>query len=959
MAGRPNRKYQHKTSGQAIGAGKPSRLPSSADARSLVHRIVRMLGAIMKNRTYRFTIIVWGLFLIFLIVTKSYSETYYVDAVMGNDNNSGLSEHTPWKTIHKVNAMNFNRGDSILFKCGGTWREQLIPQNGDEYGYLVYAAYGTGNKPQILGSVSKANSTQWVNVQGNIWSTIPATKGYEVGEELLTNPSFDTNTGGWGLWYEGGANAVGGRDIVDYHSPPASYKIECLASGQSGNHIQFFTTNIAIETGNWYKLTFKAKSSQEFEIHDIVLMQATSPWNSYANDIIADDLSIVSDWKTYNVLFKANATDPNANIIFYIGGVLPEGAEFHLDSFSFKKFEFSEELLTNPSFDVNADGWNLWYEGGANAIGGRDVNDYHSPPASYKIECMASGQSGNHIQFFKTNVAIVSGNWYKLTFKAKSSKDFEISDIALMRATSPWTSYATDVIYGDLTVKSSWQSYSVLFKANATDINAEINFYLGGVLPEGASFHLDSFSFQKYENNEPILSDVGNLIFNNEASFGIKVWNEEDLDEQGEFFYDKDEYILKIYSVSNPAEYYSNIECALNNSNIKIHHKNYIIIENFDLRYSGSLGVDCFNVSNIIIRKCDISYIGGSEQPGTDHIVRYGNGIQFWQTADNCIVERNKIWQVYDAALTNQGLSTNSQTNIYYRNNIIRNCEYSYEFWDRDQTSVVNNIFFEHNTCVDAGDVWSHDQRPDNANGNHLLFYNNTAQTTNFHIRNNIFYQSTEQCMRMDNDWTNGLDLDYNCWHQSSGRMIWLLFSDSYNMAEFSTYQTETGFDVHSIAADPLFKDFDDNNFQLQSNSPCINGALDVGLADDFNGNLRPEGTLPDIGALEYVPESSAEDGRSGLEDLKYGLLQNYPNPFNSLTTIVYQIPFSTRVELTIHNILGQCVKTLVNKKQNRGEYTIQWSGINENGLKIVSGIYFYKLKTIDFTETRKMLLLQ
>jgi len=81
-------------------------------------------------------------------------------------------------------------------------------------------------------------------------------------------------------------------------------------------------------------------------------------------------------------------------------------------------------------------------------------------------------------------------------------------------------------------------------------------------------------------------------------------------------------------------------------------------------------------------------------------------------------------------------------------------------------------------------------------------------------------------------------------------------------------------------------------------------------------------------------------------------LNQNYPNPFNSTTAISYQLPASVKVELKVFDTLGNLVKILVNEQQNAGEYTI-----NFDGARLASGVYFYRLKTGDSIQTRKMIL--
>lgn len=90
-----------------------------------------------------------------------------------------------------------------------------------------------------------------------------------------------------------------------------------------------------------------------------------------------------------------------------------------------------------------------------------------------------------------------------------------------------------------------------------------------------------------------------------------------------------------------------------------------------------------------------------------------------------------------------------------------------------------------------------------------------------------------------------------------------------------------------------------------------------------------------------------------------YHLSQNYPNPFNPVTTINYQIPTDQRVRLSIYNILGQEVKTLVNSEQFAGYYTIRWDGSNNSYAKLSSGTYFYVIQTENYRQVKKMLLLK
>ena len=86
-----------------------------------------------------------------------------------------------------------------------------------------------------------------------------------------------------------------------------------------------------------------------------------------------------------------------------------------------------------------------------------------------------------------------------------------------------------------------------------------------------------------------------------------------------------------------------------------------------------------------------------------------------------------------------------------------------------------------------------------------------------------------------------------------------------------------------------------------------------------------------------------------------FALYQNYPNPFNPNTVIRYALPVTCHLELSIYNILGQKVATLVNKKQPAGTYSVEWEASGFAG-----GVYFYRLTTdTEFSETRKLLYLK
>lgn len=99
--------------------------------------------------------------------------------------------------------------------------------------------------------------------------------------------------------------------------------------------------------------------------------------------------------------------------------------------------------------------------------------------------------------------------------------------------------------------------------------------------------------------------------------------------------------------------------------------------------------------------------------------------------------------------------------------------------------------------------------------------------------------------------------------------------------------------------------------------------------------------------------------GRSEELPQNVELYQNYPNPFNPQTVISYQLSVISQVELSIYNIMGQKVRTLVSGQQTAGRHELVWDGTDEKGQPVASGIYFYQMKAGSFKQTKRMLLMR
>jgi hypothetical protein len=102
----------------------------------------------------------------------------------------------------------------------------------------------------------------------------------------------------------------------------------------------------------------------------------------------------------------------------------------------------------------------------------------------------------------------------------------------------------------------------------------------------------------------------------------------------------------------------------------------------------------------------------------------------------------------------------------------------------------------------------------------------------------------------------------------------------------------------------------------------------------------------------------SVDDDNSALPT-DYAVRQNYPNPFNPETNFEYQLPKAGHVSIEIYNILGQNVRNLLSADQEAGVYTAHWNGMNNNGARVPSGIYFYRVTAGEFSAVKKMIMLK
>ena len=169
----------------------------------------------------------------------------------------------------------------------------------------------------------------------------------------------------------------------------------------------------------------------------------------------------------------------------------------------------------------------------------------------------------------------------------------------------------------------------------------------------------------------------------------------------------------------------------------------------------------------------------------------------------------------------------------------------------------------------------------------------------------------------------------------------------------------------------PLLRGWSPEAGQVHVMNAIVNGSEVSGDGDivrlvfrvlrDFENNARFE----IANGLVFDPSQLANPLAGGVLDIQttpteFALLQNFPNPFNPETTIGYELAESADVTLQIYNVVGQVVRTLmVAEPQSVGRYQVRWDGMDDRGMPVSSGIYFYQISAGKFQDVRKLMLLK
>ena len=236
---------------------------------------------------------------------------------------------------------------------------------------------------------------------------------------------------------------------------------------------------------------------------------------------------------------------------------------------------------------------------------------------------------------------------------------------------------------------------------------------------------------------------------------------------------------------------------------------------------------------------------------------------------------------------------------------------------------IINNTFSEFDLA--AGNSESEPSR--------IIGISDYGTSLNIDIRNNIFWNISDPI---------------NAYVISNQSNIDIIIEYNNIQGGYDEIYGSFSLGPGNINEDPLFTDSENGDYTLQLGSPCI----DTG---DPDSPLDSDGTRADMGAGAFYLSNILDTEIP----LKFTLHHNYPNPFNPTTTLRYNLPEDALVNITIYDMMGRVVKTMVNSQQNAGFKSVRWNATNDAGSPVSAGLYLYMIQAGEFRQTKKMLLLK
>ncbi len=293
-----------------------------------------------------------------------------------------------------------------------------------------------------------------------------------VGGNMLANGEFETDTTGWLPYYADFAGVTGTATVE-----AGELKVEMNGNGSDFWHVQFDQENLTLEQGKSYRLDFDARATVPRTIQSIVEHKG-EPYTKY----LWEDVALTEEMERYSYVFTMEQpSDSGVHVNFAMGKIdeaITVTHAVYMDNVRLTELRKPSQIdavsnvLTNGSFDANADGWLSFFADFNGIVGTTAVEN-----GELKISTNMTGGENWNIQVDQENLTVEQGKTYKVSFRARSSVPRNIQLIVEHKG-EPFTKH----LLQEVALTDRMKSYHYVFTmANATDAGAHLNFALGNV----------------------------------------------------------------------------------------------------------------------------------------------------------------------------------------------------------------------------------------------------------------------------------------------------------------------------------------------------------------------------------------------------------------------------------------------------------------------------------------------
>lgn len=747
---------------------------------------------------------------------------YYVDATLGSDSNPGTLA-LPWQTISKVNSSSFSAGDTINFKCGETWREQLtVPSSGSVGNPIIIQSYGTGAQPIISGADIK---TGWIN--DSTGGTATATPGGSNDDAERRSDSVLDLT----AVYAGMGEIAG-----TYYS--CGIRFRSLAVAQNATiteaHVSFRATHN--DSGNTVNIQIKGEnnvSPAEFSnIADYDARVRTSnaanwtpePWTNGSNYNSANIASIITE-----ITGKANWVSNSNLVLFFTDQTSNTGAWR-------QGYSYDGNATLCPQLSVTYSGTasSIWY-----------ITLAADPYQVY--------EDGSYLTRVTSKGSMTSGTWYydsgatRLYIQCTDDADPATHTIeAGVRNRCIYVNNQDYITIDGIHCKNNKGAYAAIDVYDSDYVITQ-NCTVTNGSTRGIWYHYSSDHGQILDNT----ISIGYLHLDYSNIFGILIGT----------YGDSSSACSVVILRGNK------ISCSVSptitsSGGIFAQYATTYEISDNEITAIGEQGLLVEYCTNGDVFDNLIHDIGGD--------LTATCGMDFSEDT-TCSIHDNIVYNVTRASAAIDGvgifIDVNS-TGIDAYKNLVHDCDGTgIHFYQCDTSSAKQNIVY--NCGKNAG---QENQYTGICVGqsNTIQLYNNIIDIGNKYgiklvgvadntysvtIKNNIVYGSTSYAIHVDSNSETGLVSDYNNFWFTSGSCGSYMGTAC---ATFADWKSTSGQDSHSISANPMFEDVSGRDYHPTESSPGIDTGTDVSLTTDYDGETIPNGTAPDMGTYEYY---AAETG--------------------------------------------------------------------------------------------------